>query len=257
MKLLEGKKILIAGVANKHSLAWGIAKAMHEHGATLAFSCVENNVRRLQKLVDEVESDLIIPCNVQDDADISRLFATLGEKWGGVMHGLVHSIAFARFDDLEGEYVKTPRDAFHLATDVSAYSLVALAREGRAMLSAGRGSIMTLTYNASRRVIPNYNVMGPAKAALESSALYLAADLGKDGIRVNVISAGVVRTPSSNAIKGLDQALTFLETNNPIGRNITKEDLGGPAVFLASDLSLGVTGATLFVDGGASILTGV
>lgn len=256
MKLLEGKKILIAGVANKRSLAWGIARALHEHGAELAFSCVENNVRRLKKLTPEVGTEFIIPCDVQKDEDIVSLFKTVGDAWGGELHGLVHSIAFARFDDLEGEYIKTPRDAFHLATDVSAYSLVAMTREARPLLRAGRGSVVTLTYNASRKVIPNYNVMGPAKAALEASALYLANDLGKEGIRVNIISAGVVRTPSSSAIKGLDQALAFLEDNNPIGRNITADDLGGPTVFLMSDMSEAVTGTTLYVDGGAAMLTG-
>ena len=256
MKLLEGKKVLIAGVANKRSLAWGIAKAMHAHGAQLAFSCVPNNLRRLQRLAPQVDSDLIIPCDVQNDEDIAKLFKTLGEAWDGELNAFVHSIAFARFDDLEGEYITTPRAAFHLATDVSAYSFVAMSREARPMLKKGKGSVMTLTYNASRRAIPNYNVMGPAKAALESSAIYLAVDLGKDDIRVNVISAGVVRTPSSSAIKGLDRAMDFLEENNPIGRNITADDLGGPAVFLASDLSVAVTGATLYVDGGAALLTG-
>lgn len=256
MKLLEGKKALIAGVANKQSLAWGIAQALHEHGAELAFSCVENNVRRLKKLTPEVGSEFIIPCDVQKDEDIDNLFVEVDKAWGG-LDILVHSIAFARFEDLEGEFVKTPRDAFALAADVSAYSLVALARGARPLMKkSGGGSIITLSFDASHRIIPNYNVMAAAKAALETSALYLAGDLGKDGIRVNVLSAGVVRTASSSAIKGLDSALTYLETNNIIGRNITKEDLGGPAVFLCSDLSRAVTAHTLFVDGGARVLTG-
>lgn len=256
MKLLEGKKILVAGVANDQSLAWGIAKALHEAGAELAFSCVENNVRRLKKLTPKVGTDFIIPCNVQKEEDIAQLFKTLEERWPDGLDAIVHSIAYARFEDLEGEFIKTTRDGFWLATDVSAYSLVAMARAARPLLKKKQGSILTLTFGASRRVVPNYNVMGPAKAALESAALYLAYDLGKDGIRVNVLSAGVVRTASANAIKGLDYALNFLEKNNPIGRNIDQDDLGGPAVFLCSDMAKAVTGATLFVDGGASILAG-
>lgn len=256
MKLLEGKKILVTGVANEQSIAWGIAKALHAHGAQLAFSCVENNVRRLKKLIPQVNSDLILTCNVQKDEDIQALFDQLGKEWDGGMDALIHSIAFARFDDLEGEFIKTPRDGFALATDVSAYSLVGMARAARPLLKKNGGSILTLTFGGSRRVAPNYNVMGPAKAALESAALYLAYDLGKDGIRVNVISAGVVKTASANAIKGLMQAMELIENNVPLGRNLTNEDIGGPAVFLCSDLALAVTGATLYVDGGASIFAG-
>lgn len=256
MKLLEGKKILVAGVANEMSLAWGISKALHAHGAELAFSCVENNVRRLKKLTPKVGTDLIIPCNVQKDEDVNALFAQLEEKWPDGIDAIIHSIAYARFEDLEGEFIKTTRDGFWLAADVSAYSLVSMARAARPALKKKGGSITTLTFGASRRVVPNYNVMGPAKAALESAAIYLAYDLGKDGIRVNVLSAGVVRTASANAIKGLDYALDFLEKNNPIGRNINQDDLGGPAVFLCSDLAKAVTGVTLYVDGGASILAG-
>lgn len=253
--LLEGKKILVTGVANEHSLAWGIARALHAAGAELAFSCVENNVRRLRKLIPQVGSEVIIPCNVQKDEDIEALFQQLGDRWGG-LDALIHSIAYARFEDLEGEFIRVSREGFLLATDVSAYSLVAMARAARPLLKKNQGSILTLTFGGSRRVVPNYNVMGPAKAALESAMLYLAYDLGKDGIRVNTLSAGVVRTASANAIKGLNYALEFLEKNNPIGRNINQEDLGGPAVFLCSDMARAVTGATLFVDGGASILAG-
>jgi enoyl-[acyl-carrier protein] reductase I len=256
VKLLEGKKILVAGVANENSLAWGIARALHAAGAELAFSCVENNVRRLRKLVPQVGTDVIIPCNVQSEEDVARLFKQVGEMWDGGLDALIHSIAYARFDDLEGEFIKTTKDGFLLATDVSAYSLVSMARAARPLLKKNGGSILTLTFGGSRRVVPNYNVMGPAKAALESAALYLAYDLGKDGIRVNVMSPGVVRTASANAIKGLDYALDFLEKNNPIGRNINQDDLGGPAVFLVSDMAKAVTGATLFVDGGAAILAG-
>ena len=254
MKLLEGKKILVAGVANEQSLAWGIAKGLHAAGAELAFSCVEGNVRRVKKLIPQVGSDLIIPCNVQKDEDISSLFKTLSDRWDGGLDGIVHAIAYARYEDLEGEFIQTPRDGFWLATDVSAYSLVAMAREARPLLKKKGGSIITLTFGASHQVVPNYNVMGPAKAALESSVIYLAYDLGKDGIRVNMISAGVVRTASSAAISGLHRAIEYLEKNNPIGRNITQDDLGGPAVFLMSDMSKAMTGITLHVDGGASIL---
>ena len=256
MKLLEGKKILVTGVANEDSIAWGIARDLHKHGAELAFSVVENNVRRLKKLLPQVNTDLIIPCNVQKDEDIQNLFTTLGELWPDGLDAIIHSIAFARFEDLEGEFIKTSRDGFMLATDVSAYSLVGMARAARPLLKKKGGTIITLTFGGSRRVAPNYNVMGPAKAALESAALYLAYDLGKDGIRVNVISAGVVKTASANAIKGLTEAMAFIEEHIPLGRNLTNADIGGPAVFLCSDLARAVTGATLYVDGGASLFAG-
>lgn len=256
MKLLEGKKILVTGVANEHSLAWGIAKALHAHGAELAFSVVETNFKRVRKMAATLDCKLIYTCNVQKDEEVDGLFAQLAGVWPDGLDGLIHSIAFARFEDLEGEYIKTSRDGFLLAADVSAYSLVSMARSARAMLKQKKGSIVTLTYAGSRKVAPNYNVMGPAKAALESSAIYLAYDLGKDGIRVNIISAGVVKTASAGAIKDVDKALELLEQWAPLGRLINKDDVGGPAVFLVSDLSAAVTGATLYVDAGAAIITG-
>lgn len=255
--LLAGKKILIAGVANESSIAWGIAKALRNEGAELIFSCVENNVRRLKKLLPQIDSNIIIPCNVQKDEDIKSLFEQINTLWPEGLDGFVHSIAFAKYDDLEGEFIKTTREGFMLATDVSAYSIVGMAREARPLLKKKQGSIISLTFAASERVIPNYNVMAPAKAALETSMKYLAYDLGKDGIRVNTISAGVVRTASAQAIKGINKALDYLDKNSLIGRNINQDDLGGPAVFLMSDMSKAITGTVLFVDGGASILTGM
>jgi enoyl-[acyl-carrier protein] reductase I len=253
MGLLDGKNALIFGVANDHSIAWGIARAFHEQGATVGFSSVESLLeKRVRPLAASIGSTFVEPCDVQSDEEIRAVFA----KWGAA-HGrvdiLVHALAFARREDLEGSFVDTSRDGFALALDVSAYSLVALVREARPFLEAG-SSVITLTYYGSEKVVSHYNVMGVAKAALEASVRYLAADLGSDGIRVNAISAGPVRTLAAAGIAGFKKMYGGFSDVAPMGANITPEDVGRSAVYLASDLSNAVTGEILYVDGGFNIM---
>ena len=235
MGLLDGKKALVFGVANDHSIAWGIARAFHEQGATLGFSSVESLIeRRVRPLAESIGSTFVEPCDVQDDAQIAAVFDRWRDQHGG-LDILVHALAFAKREDLEGGFIETSRDGFALALDVSAYSLVALARGARPLLRPG-GSILTLTYYGSEKVVANYNVMGVAKAALEASVRYLAADLGPDGIRVNAISAGPVRTLAAAGIGGFKKMYGSFAEVAPLRENITPEDVGGTAVWLASDL---------------------
>jgi enoyl-[acyl-carrier protein] reductase I len=253
MGLLDGKKALIFGVANDHSIAWGIARAFHEQGATLGFSSVESLIeRRVRPLADSIGSTFVEPCDVQDDAQIATVF----DRWKA-QHGdldiLVHALAFARREDLEGAFVDTSRDGFALALDVSAYSLVALARAARPLLKPG-ASVLTLTYYGSEKVVANYNVMGVAKAALEASVRYLASDLGPDGIRVNAISAGPIRTLAASGIGGFKKMYGAFADVAPLRENITPEDVGGTAVWLASDLARAVTGEVVYVDGGFNVV---
>ncbi len=253
MGLLDGKRALIFGVANDHSIAWGIAKALHEHGATVGFSSVRSLIdRRVRPLATSIGSTFVEPCDVTSDDEIA---AVMG-RWR-VTHGeidiLVHALAYARREDLEGQFVDTSRDGFALALDVSAYSLVALVRAARPLLHRG-SSVMTLTYYGSEKVTANYNVMGVAKAALEASVRYLAADLGPEGVRVNAISAGPIRTLAAAGIAGFKRMYGGFDEIAPLRANITIEDVGGTAVWLASDLSRAVTGETVFVDGGFNIV---
>jgi enoyl-[acyl-carrier protein] reductase I len=253
MGLLDGKKALIFGVANDHSIAWGIAQALHAHGATLGFSSIEALLeRRVRPLAASIGATFVEPCDVQQDADIERVFARW-QKEQGNLDVLVHALAFARREDLDGRFVDTSRDGFALALDVSAYSLVALARAAAPLMPAG-GSIMTLSYYGAEKVVANYNVMGVAKAALEASVRYLAADLGPDSIRVNAISAGPIRTLAASGVSGFKQMYGKFKDIAPLRRNIGIEDVGGAAVYLASDLSAAVTGETLYVDGGFNVL---
>lgn len=255
MGLLDGKKALIAGVANKDSIAWGMARALRAQGAEIAFTCLKSNVRRLKKLAPEVESDLIFPCDVRSDEEIARAFDCLKEAFDGELHILVHSIAYADIDDLGGEFVRTTRSGWNLAMEVSAYSLVVLTRKARPLMkAAGGGSIITLSFEGGERVVPGYNIMGVAKAALNMSVRYLAYDLGPENIRVNAISAGPIRTISSMVIDNFDNALHRTRVHSPLLRNITEEDMGKTAVYLASDLSSGVTGAVLMVDSGMNVV---
>ena len=253
MGLLDGKNALIFGVANDHSIAWGIARALHEQGATIGFSSVESLIeRRVRPLATSIGSTFVEPCDVQSDDDIRAVFA----KWGaayGRLDILVHALAFAKREDLEGGFVDTSRDGFALALDVSAYSLVAVTREARPFLGAG-SSVITLTYYGAEKVVGNYNVMGVAKAALEASVRYLAADLGPDGVRVNAISAGPVRTLAAAGIAGFKKMYGSFADVAPLRANITPEDVGRSAVYLASDLSSAVTGEVLYVDGGFNIM---
>jgi enoyl-[acyl-carrier protein] reductase I len=253
MGLLEGRNALVFGVANDHSIAWGIAQALHGEGATVGFSSIESLIeKRVRPLAESIGSTFVEPCDVQSDADIERVFARWGETTDR-LDVLVHALAFAKREDLSGGFVETSRDGFALAMDVSAYSFVALSRAARPYLRPG-SSLMTLTYYGAEKVVANYNVMGVAKAALEASVRYLAADLGPDGIRVNAISAGPIRTLAASGIAGFKRMYGAFDEVAPLRRNITPEDVGRTAVYLASDLSSAVTGEVLYVDGGFSIL---
>jgi enoyl-[acyl-carrier protein] reductase I len=253
MGLLDGRKALIFGVANDHSIAWGIAKALHDQGGNVGFSSVESLIaKRVRPLADSIGSTFVEPCDVQDDEQIRTVF----EKWQahhGDLDVLVHALAFARREDLDGTFADTSRDGFALALDVSAYSLVALIREARPVLHPG-SSVLTLTYYGSEKVVSHYNVMGVAKAALEASVRYLAADLGPDGVRVNAISAGPIRTLAASGIAGFKKMYGAFADVAPLRSNISIEDVGKTAVYLASDLSSAVTGEVVYVDGGFNIL---
>ena len=253
MGLLDGKTALIFGVANDHSIAWGIAQALHREGAEVGFSSVESLIeKRVRPLATSIGSTFVEPCDVQSDEQIQHVFE-LWAKAHDSLDILVHALAYARREDLEGGFVETSREGFALALDVSAYSLVALAREARPLLRRG-SSIMTLSYYGAEKVVANYNVMGVAKAALEASVRYLAADLGPDGVRVNAISAGPIRTLAASGIAGFKGMYRGFADAAPLRANITPEDVGGTAVYLASDLSSAVTGETIYVDGGFNIV---
>jgi enoyl-[acyl-carrier protein] reductase I len=253
MGLLDGKRALVFGVANDHSIAWGIAQALHAEGAVVGFSSVESLIeKRVRPLAERLGSTFVEPCDVTSDEEIARVFTRWGESHDR-LDILVHALAFARREDLAGAFVDTTRDGFALALDISAYSLVALAREARPYLGRG-SSILTLTYYGAEKVVGNYNVMGVAKAALEASVRYLAADLGPDGVRVNAISAGPIRTLAASGIAGFKRMYGAFDEVAPLRANITAEDVGRTAVYLASDLSNAVTGEVLYVDGGFNIM---
>lgn len=254
MKLLEGKKALIFGVANDHSIAWGIANAMHAHGAELAFSYATDALeRRVRPLAEAVGSDFVEKCDVSSDAEIEAVFKKAEQELGSI-DILVHAIAFAGRDQLLGDFHKTTRDGFQVAMDISVYSFIALARQALPLMQNG-GSMLTLTYYASEKVVPNYNVMAIAKSALESTTRYLAADLGSKGIRVNAISPGPVRTLSAAGVSGFKKMYREFDSHAPLGQNITIEDVGDVAVFLASDMASKITGEVVFVDSGYNILS--
>ncbi|HJW21632.1 MAG TPA: enoyl-ACP reductase [Candidatus Limnocylindrales bacterium] len=253
MGLVDGRKALVFGVANDHSIAWGIAKALHDEGAIVGFSSVEGLIeKRVRPLAASIGADFVEPADVQSDDQVRGVMDKWRARYGDI-DILVHALAFARREDLDGAFVDTSRDGFSLAMDVSAYSLVALVREARPLLHAG-SSVMTLTYYGAEKVVAHYNVMGVAKAALEAIVRYLAADLGPDGIRVNAISAGPVRTLAAAGIAGFKRMYgTFAEVA-PLRSNITIEDVGKTALWLASDLSSAVTGEVVYVDGGFNVL---
>jgi enoyl-[acyl-carrier protein] reductase I len=252
--LFEGKRVLVFGVANERSIAWGMAKAMHEGGAELAMTYAgEVLERRVRPLAESVHARFILPCDVTDDAQVDAVFARIGEEWDGV-DVLIHAVAFADRADLDGRFVDTSRAGFLKAMNISAYSLVHLSRAAAPLLAARKGNIVTLTYFGAEKVVANYNVMGVAKAALEASVRYLAADLGPDGVRVNAISAGPLKTLASAGIKGFKSILGYTEEKAPLRRNVTHADVAGAALFLCSDLGAGVTGEVLHVDGGFNIL---
>ncbi|MFZ5877041.1 MAG: enoyl-ACP reductase FabI [Nitrospirota bacterium] len=254
MGLLDGKKCVVMGVASERSIAWGIAQALHKEGAGLAFTYAGDAMeRRVRPLADSLGQKVVVPCDVTKDEEITRAFETIGAAFDGV-DILIHSIAFANREDLKQRFVDTSREGFRVALDVSAYSLVAAARAARPLMLGRRGSVLTLSYYGAEKVMPNYNVMGVAKAALEASVRYLAADLGSEGIRVNAISAGPIKTLAAAGIAGFREILHYNETVAPLRRNITLDDVGGAAVFLCSELAAGVTGEVLYVDGGYHII---
>ncbi|HML98869.1 MAG TPA: enoyl-ACP reductase [Tepidiformaceae bacterium] len=253
MGKLEGKTALIFGVANDHSIAWGIAQAFHREGAKLAFSYAMPSLeKRVRPLAESVGSDFIELCDVTDDAQLDAVFAKAKERLGTI-DILVHAIAFANRDDLMGRFVDTSREGFLLAHNVSVYSLVALANRTQELMPNG-GSILTLTYYGSQKVAPRYNVMGVAKAALEATTRYLAWDLGPQNIRVNAISAGPIRTLAASGISGFRDYLKQFATIAPLHRNVTIEQVGEAAAFLASDSASGITGDILYVDNGFNIM---
>lgn len=252
--LLKGKKGIIFGVANERSIAWAIAQALHKEGAELAFTYAGKAIEeRARPLAEGIGSKLIMQCDVTKDEEIDLVFNRLKEEWGR-LHILVHSMAFANKEELKGTFRDTSREGFKLALDVSAYSLVTFAKKSYPLMENQDGSIITLTYYGSEKVIPNYNVMGVAKAALEASVRYLAADLGPKRIRVNAISAGPIKTLAAKGISGFGDILRYVENRSPLKRNITAEDVAGTALYLASDLSSGVTGEVIHVDGGYNIM---
>ena len=253
MKLLEGKRALIFGVANDHSIAWGIARALHEHGAELAFSYAAPALeRRVRPLAESVGSDFVELCDVTSDDQIETVFSRAADQLKK-LDILVHAIAFANREDLEGDFHRTSRQGFHTAMDISVYSFLSLAHHARELMPEG-GSMLTLTFYASEKVFPNYNVMAVAKAALEATTRYLAAEFGPQGIRVNAISAGPIRTLSAAGVTGFKQMYREFAEVAPLRRNVSTEDVGGAAVWLASDLARSVTGEVLFVDSGYNIL---
>ncbi|NHN32289.1 enoyl-ACP reductase FabI [Paenibacillus agricola] len=251
--LLSGKNILIMGVANDRSIAWAIAQSLASQGAAIAFTYENERVEeRVRKLAGTLPNTVVLPCNVTVDTEIDSLAATLKEQFG-VLHGLVHSIAFAKTEELEGLFVDTSRDGFALAHDISAYSLVAVAQRMYPLMTEG-GSIMTMTYLGAERAMKNYNVMGVAKAALEASVRYLANDLGQFNVRVNAISAGPIRTLAAKGIKDFNSILRSVEEKAPMRRTTEVAEVGDTALFLMSHLSRGITGEIIFVDNGYHIV---
>lgn len=258
MGLLDGKKALVMGVGNKRSIAWGIATAFQREGAELAFNYqndrLKDNVLELVSTLPDHERMPVMPCDVTKQEEIDALFAEIDRRWGR-LDVLVHSLAFAAVEDLRGRFHEISRDGLKLAIDVSAYSLVALCRAALPLFEkAGGGSAMSLTFNAVERVVPSYNSMAMAKAVLEAETRYLAADLGPSNVRVNCISAGPLRTLAGSAVKGISAARDLMDAKAPLRRNITQEEVGNVAVFLASEWSRCVTGATIFADNGFHVL---
>lgn len=253
MGLFDGKTVLIFGVANKNSIAWGIAQTLHREGAELAFSYgIPQLEKRVRPLAESVGAKIIEECDVTDDAAIERVFAKVKETYGTI-DCLVHAVAYAERDDLLGRFVDTSRDGFKMALDISAYSLVALTKAAEPLMPDG-GAVVTMTYYGSEKVAPHYNVMGVAKAALEASVRYLAHDLGPQGIRVNAISAGPIKTLAASGVPGFRRLLGYSAQAAPLRKLVTAEDVGNAAAWLLSDWSNSVTGEVLYVDAGWNIM---
>jgi enoyl-[acyl-carrier protein] reductase I len=253
-QLMAGKKGLIMGVANDRSIGWGIAKMLHEHGAELAFTYqVDALKRRLEPLAASIGCDFVVHCDVADKPSIDSAFAEIDKRWGGELDFVVHSIGFSNKDELRGRYLDTSFDNFAMTMDISCYSFTAVAQRAVPRMKKG-GSLLTMTYYGAERVMPHYNVMGVAKAALEASVRYLAADVGDLGIRVNAISAGPIKTLAASGIGDFRYILKWNELNSPLKRNVTTEEVGGAALFLLSDLGSGVTGEVMHVDSGYHVV---
>ncbi|AGC49764.1 enoyl-ACP reductase [Lawsonia intracellularis] len=247
--LLKNKKCLILGIANNKSIAYGIASSFKEHGAKLAFNYVNDAIqKRVEPISQELNGDFIFQCDVSKDDEIKEAVKLVQKEWGHI-DVLVHSVAFANREDLTKRFIETSRDGFHLALDISTYSLITLCHAFEPLFVHG-SSVLTMTYYGAQKVIPHYNVMGVAKAALESSVRYLSVELGEKNIRINAISAGPIKTLAASGISDFKKIFNHIEEHSPLKRNVTIEDVGKSAVFLASDLSSGVTGEILFVDAG-------
>ncbi|MDE0589784.1 enoyl-ACP reductase FabI [Halocynthiibacter sp. C4] len=253
MKLMDGKRGLIMGLANDKSIAWGIAQACAEHGAELAFTYMgEAFKKRVAPLAEQLGVDTLFDCDATDEASLDRVFAEIEAKWGKIDF-IVHAIGFSDKNELRGRYVDTSRENFNMTMDVSVYTFTAVAQRAAKLMPEG-GSMLTLTYYGAEQVMPHYNVMGVAKAALEASVKYLAEDLGKDGIRVNAISAGPIKTLAASGIGDFRYILKWNELNSPLRRNVTQEEVGKASVYLLSDLGTGTTGENLHVDAGYHVV---
>ncbi|GGN65609.1 MULTISPECIES: enoyl-ACP reductase FabI [Oceanobacillus] len=255
--LLKDKNIVVMGVANERSIAWGITKSLHREGANLIFTNrQERSKKKLEKLLEEhdIPSKLMVSLDVSSDESIQEAFQEIKDNVG-VIHGLVHSVAFAKREELKGEYADTSRDGYLLAHEISAYSLVAVTKAAKELMTEG-GSIITQTYLGAERVIPNYNIMGVAKASLEASVRYLAEDMGKYDIRVNAISAGPIRTLSAKGVSGFNEKANVIVEKAPLRRNVDQDQVGDATLFFLSDLARGVTGEVLHVDSGFHIIGG-
>lgn len=255
---MTGKKVLIMGVANKRSIAWGITQSLHREGAELAFTYVNDrlkeNVVELVETLEGHENMPLLPCDVAQEGQIEAVFAELGKRWGK-LDVLVHSIAFARTEDLHQDFINVSREGWRIAQEVSAWSLIACAREAKPLMeAAGGGSIFTLSYLAAERVVDKYNIMAPAKAALECNVRYLAHELGQSNIRVNAISAGPLKTLASSAVKGVTILRGIVEDRAPLRRNVTIEEVGDVGLFLASNLSRCITGEIMYADNGYNVM---
>ncbi len=254
MGFLQGKRILIVGLASNRSIAWGIAKAMHREGAELAFSYQNEKLQsRVEEMAAECGSNITIELDVANDGHIENVFVELAKHWDG-LDGIVHSVAFAPREALDGDYVEaTTRENFAIAHDISSYSFTALAKAGRKLMSGRNGALLTLSYLGSERAIPNYNVMGVAKASLDANVRYMAAALGPEGTRVNAVSAGPIRTLAASGINNFKSMLSKAADTAPLKRNVTIDEVGNVAAFLCSDLASGITGEITFVDCGYNI----
>jgi len=257
MGFLQDRKILVTGLLSNRSIAYGIAKALAREGATLAFTYQAADIReRVERLAEEFGAAPVLSCDVAKDDEIASLFAELGKRWGG-LDGIVHSIAFAPRETLKGDFLDgLTREAFRVAHDVSAYSFAALAKAGLPLMEGRKAALLTLTYLGAARAVPNYNVMGMAKASLEAGVRYLAQDLGPKGIRVNGISAGPIKTLAAAGISGFGKILKFVEDNAPMRRNVTIDEVGNVAAFLMSDLASGISGEITYVDAGFNTVVG-